>query len=322
MSVFSRPRPYIAPPGWVQGKVEMTTGTEVPAGCLGLQGFSGPGSDLKRPVRNAHRWRLQICADYVRRLSGCLLTFARPVETGTPPPKHTPMRLGGGEGNRTPVQNASRLPELQPCRQYGGFDRGFQGKAPGKRRNRRGRPGPYCAVLRFSKCFPAILHTCSLNRSHIEYTAVMSTKPALILCCALAVLSGCNSEPEDTRPGQPVAHRRAAFKEIIKVFEPMGVMMRTDTYDAGKFKTLAEQLIARRDVPWQYFTADTLYPPTHARAEVWTEAEKFAADKKAFFDATDTLARVVETPDEATARRAYKDVEAACENCHKSFKRR
>ena len=110
------------------GKTEMTTGTEVPAGCLGLQGFSGPGSDLKRPVRNAHRWRLQICADYVRRLSGCLLTFARPVETGTPPPKHTPMRLGGGEGNRTPVQNASRLPELQPCRQYGGCAVGFQGR--------------------------------------------------------------------------------------------------------------------------------------------------------------------------------------------------
>ena len=110
----------------------MTTGTEVPAGCLGLQGFSGPGSDLKRPVRNAHRWRLQICADYVRRLSGCLLTFARPVETGTPPPKHTPMHLGGGEGNRTPVQNASRLPELQPYRQYGGSVRGFQEGSDGR----------------------------------------------------------------------------------------------------------------------------------------------------------------------------------------------
>jgi hypothetical protein len=30
------------------------------------------------------------------------------------------MLLGGGEGNRTPVQNASRLLELQPCNDYGG----------------------------------------------------------------------------------------------------------------------------------------------------------------------------------------------------------
>ena len=68
---------------------DVTAGAEAPAGCLGLQGFSGPGSDLRRPVRNAHRWRLWICADYVRRLSGCLLAFIRPVETGTPPPKGT-----------------------------------------------------------------------------------------------------------------------------------------------------------------------------------------------------------------------------------------
>lgn len=67
----------------------MTMGTEVPTGFLGLQGFSGPGNQLKQRLRNAHHWRLWICADYVRRLSGCLRTFARPVETGTPPPKHT-----------------------------------------------------------------------------------------------------------------------------------------------------------------------------------------------------------------------------------------
>jgi len=97
----------------------MTVGTEVPTGCLGLQGFSGPGSQLKRRLRNAHRWRLWFCADYVRRLSGCLLAFARPVESGTPPPKrihrNPESRFGGGEGSRTPVQNVSSSPELQPC---------------------------------------------------------------------------------------------------------------------------------------------------------------------------------------------------------------
>ncbi len=39
------------------------------------------------------------------------------------------MPLGGGEGNRTPVQNASRLPELQPCFRLWGrrltFSRGY-----------------------------------------------------------------------------------------------------------------------------------------------------------------------------------------------------
>ena len=145
--------------------------------------------------------------------------------------------------------------------------------------------------------------------------------PLLIVLCVV-VLGACNSEPEDTRPGQPVAHRRAAFKEIIKVFEPMGVMMRTDSYDAAKLKKLTDELMARREAPWEYFKPDTLYPPSHAREEVWTEADKFEDKRKAFFDATDTLARVVETPDEASARRAYADVEASCKSCHKAFKYR
>src|SRR6185369_3522740 len=52
------------------------------------------------------------------------------VEASTPPTKHTVMRLGGGEGNRTPVQNASRLPELQPCLDYGGGWGDLQGPPP------------------------------------------------------------------------------------------------------------------------------------------------------------------------------------------------
>ena len=74
-------------------------------------------------MRNAHRWRLEICFINVDRLTSCLLSFVRPVETSTPPPKNTLffalMRLGGGGGNRTRVQNVSRLPELQLCVDYG-----------------------------------------------------------------------------------------------------------------------------------------------------------------------------------------------------------
>ena len=65
-------------------------------------------------IKGVARWHLWICFINVDRLTSCLRTFARPVETGTSPPKRLPVRLGGDEGSRTPVQNASRLPELQP----------------------------------------------------------------------------------------------------------------------------------------------------------------------------------------------------------------
>ncbi len=148
----------------------------------------------------------------------------------------------------------------------------------------------------------------------------MSKKNAVLLLAVVAV-AACG-EPQDTRPGQPVAHRRTAFKEILKAFEPMGVMLRTDAFDATKFQVQARQLMALRDGPWSYFAPDTLYPPSHAKAEVWSEAEKFAADKKAFFDATDKLAAVAGSADKNAAEAAYGAVEESCKNCHKTFKTR
>jgi len=146
-------------------------------------------------------------------------------------------------------------------------------------------------------------------------------KTIAVLLLSVLVLAACG-EPQDTRPGQPVAHRRAAFKEILKAFEPMGVMLRTDAYDAKRFQSWSEQLMALRDGPWSYFGADTQYPPSHATDAVWSEAEKFAAEKKSFFDATDKLAALAGTADKRQAAVAYEAVANACQSCHKTFKTR
>ena len=152
----------------------------------------------------------------------------------------------------------------------------------------------------------------------------MRRLPALTSITTLILalsLSACG-EPEDTRPGQPVAHRRAAFKDILEVFEPMGQMLQKDTLDTRTFQALAQQLVAKRDAPWNYFGADTRYPPSHARAEVWSEAEKFAASKKAFFDATDKLAAAAGGGDRKQLAAAYTAVQDSCKSCHKAFKER
>ena len=100
----------------------------------------------------------------------------------------------------------------------------------------------------------------------------------------------------------------------------MGVMMRTDS-DAAKLKKLTDELMARREARGST-SSRTRSIRRVMRARRWTEADKFEEKRKVFFDATDTLARVVETPDEASARRAYADVEASCKSCHKAFKYR
>ena len=147
-------------------------------------------------------------------------------------------------------------------------------------------------------------------------------KKILLPLLALTVLSACSGEVEDTGPGQPVAHRRDAFKAILKVFEPMGVMLRTDRFEPERFAQLAQALKERRDAPWPYFRPDTNYPPTKALPAVWDEPERFEADRQAFFEATDHLAKIAGTDDKAIAGEAYKAVEETCYSCHDTFKTR
>lgn len=146
-------------------------------------------------------------------------------------------------------------------------------------------------------------------------------RPALPLVVA-ALLAACAAEPEDTRPGQPVAHRRAAFKEMIKVFEPIGVMVRKDEFHAARFASLTASLMAIRDKPWQYFGPDTQYPPSKATDAVWSQPAEFEAKRKDFFAATDRLAAVAGTQEAAVAKAAFAEVEKTCRDCHDTFKKR
>jgi cytochrome c556 len=148
----------------------------------------------------------------------------------------------------------------------------------------------------------------------------LTVGPAVAALVA-TLLAGCG-EVEDTRPGQPVKQRQTAFKEIVKTFEPMGVMLRKGRYEADKFLPLAEALLARRDGPWLHFGADTNYPPTKATPEVWKQPEEFAKDKQAFIAATDTLLAAAQSKDRAKVEKAYDAVHEACKTCHKQFKER
>ena len=146
-------------------------------------------------------------------------------------------------------------------------------------------------------------------------------KIGLVALSTATLLAACG-EPEDTRPGQPVKHRQQAFKDIIKSFEPMGVMLRKGSFDAERFDKLSAELVAKREGPWSYFGADTNYPPTKATGEVWSKAAEFEQEKQAFIAATDKLQAAVQSKDKAQVGAAYDAVHDSCKSCHKTFKAR
>lgn len=149
----------------------------------------------------------------------------------------------------------------------------------------------------------------------------MSYRLLVSALAAASLLAACG-DPQDTRPGQPVAHRQAAFKAILKAFEPMGVMLRDDKYDGDRFLTLSKTLAANAQKPWDYFRPDTNYPPTHATGDVWSNTAKFNQERQEFVDATTRLAQVAESKDVDKIKPAYKAVHNACQECHKEFKKR
>jgi cytochrome c556 len=150
-------------------------------------------------------------------------------------------------------------------------------------------------------------------------------KPASLVVAAgllalLATLGACGKPVEDTRPGQPVKTRQTAFKEMLRVFEPMGTMLRDGRYDATKFSALAADLKQKREGPWSHFGADTFYPPTKAKADVWAQPEQFERDRQAFFEATDALFVAALTRQLVTVEKAYFAAYDTCQGCHKRFK--
>ena len=143
---------------------------------------------------------------------------------------------------------------------------------------------------------------------------------AIMLISLTSLLAACG-EPADTHPDQPVTHRRAAMKQILLAFEPMGVQLRDESYKADAFLARAQELAGLKDKPWAYFGADTNYPPTHAKPELWSEPAHFEAEKQEFLKAADALLVAAESRDEALVRSTYTALHDSCASCHKAFKR-
>jgi cytochrome c556 len=138
---------------------------------------------------------------------------------------------------------------------------------------------------------------------------------------ALAGLSACTAVVEDTRPGQPVKQRQDAFKALLRTFEPMGTMLRTDHYEPQAFARMAGELVTLRDLPWAHFGPDTDYPPSRSKPAVWARAADFERERVRFFETTDALLAAAATHEPGQVATAYEAVYQSCRACHRDFRK-
>lgn len=146
-------------------------------------------------------------------------------------------------------------------------------------------------------------------------------QPLLRYCLlSVSLLLGACSPVEDTRPGQPVKQRQEAFKSMLRSFEPMGKMLRDGRYDSDAFVALADSFAALQEKPWPHFGPDTLYPPSRAKGEVWTQPEAFSQARQTFTEASDALLAAARSRDRRRVETTYQAVQDACQSCHRRFR--
>ena len=135
------------------------------------------------------------------------------------------------------------------------------------------------------------------------------------------MLFGCGPQP-DTHPGQPVTKRKMIFHDMLRAFEPMGLVIRgRESYDRNKFLKNAVALEALSKQPWSYFTPESYYQPTRAKPTVWQRPAEFKEKQQKLLLAVAELTRVSQSGRLEMIRPAYDDVVHSCMACHDQFRR-
>lgn len=148
----------------------------------------------------------------------------------------------------------------------------------------------------------------------------MKKIPALILLSACLALSACGG----VDPDSPLGKRQALFKQMLRVSEDLGGMLRGRvTFDEQKFADNAIRLDQLARQPWQHFPQ--VREDEHgsdARDEVWQRQERFQTLARELEAATGQLVTASASrplQPQAMAPLVQK-VEDACEACHKEFR--
>lgn len=143
----------------------------------------------------------------------------------------------------------------------------------------------------------------------------------LIALSAVLALTAC-SEAIDTHPDQPVTKRRTVFKKFAHTFEPIGTVARdSKDYNPREFKASALALKELATQPWTYFTADSNYPPTHAKPAVWLQAPEFKQAQQNYQAKVGQLVQAADGENLEVIRRAVTEVQYSCKTCHNQFRK-
>jgi cytochrome c556 len=134
-------------------------------------------------------------------------------------------------------------------------------------------------------------------------------------------MTGCGQEATDTHPEQWVTKRKAVFKQMTKTLEPIGMVARgRKDYNPREFNAAALDLQKLASQPWPFFTGDSNYPPTRAKAAVWENPAEFKQAQDKFQLSVSGLVQASQGNDLDAIKTTANAVESSCKSCHDQFR--
>lgn len=133
------------------------------------------------------------------------------------------------------------------------------------------------------------------------------------------------AQANDPKPEDAAKYRQAAYTVIAWNFKPIGAMVKGEMpFDAAAIARHAQFVDLMSQTVIDGFTKGSgpdAVKHTEAKANIWKNWDKFAADMKDFQAQTAKLAEVAKGGDEAAIKAQFAKTAETCKSCHKEFKK-
>ena len=124
------------------------------------------------------------------------------------------------------------------------------------------------------------------------------------------------------KPEDAIKYREAAFSVLATHFGRIGAVVQGKApYDAAATAANAEIVATLAKLPFTAFGEGTGSGDTRAKAEVWSEADKFKAGAQQMSEAVAKLNAAAKAGNLDQIKAAFGDTGKTCKACHDNFRK-
>ncbi len=144
----------------------------------------------------------------------------------------------------------------------------------------------------------------------------------LVAAAALSVTVALPAAAQFQKPEDAIKYRKAAFSVMATHFGRLGAMANGRIpFDAKVAAENADIALAMSKLPYAAFPEGSDKGDTKAKAEIWTEGDKFRASAAKMQEEMVKLNAAAKTGSVDNLKAAFGPTGAACKGCHDAYRK-